>query len=43
MKALQNIQSEAKQIVEQLAHRQIEGMKQKYQQFQEWVALMVIH
>jgi len=39
MKALQNIQSEAKQIVEQLAHRQIEGMKQKYQQFQEWVAI----
>ena len=39
MKALQNIQSEAKQIVEQLAHRQIESMKQKYQQFQEWVAI----
>lgn len=39
MKALENIQSEAKQIVEQLAHRQIEGMKQKYQQYQEWVAI----
>ena len=39
MKALQNIQSEAKQIVEQLAHRQIEGMKEKIKQFQEWSAI----
>ena len=36
MKALQNIQSEAKQIVEQLAYRQITDMKEKFKQFQEW-------
>ena len=36
MKALQNIQSEAKQIVEQLADRQITDMKEKFKQFQEW-------
>ena len=34
MKALQNIQNEAKQIVEQLADRQISGMKAKYNEFQ---------
>ena len=39
MKALQNIQSEAKQIVEQLADRQITDMKEKFKQFQEWSAI----
>ena len=38
MKALQNIQNEAKQIVEQLADRQISGMKAKYNKFQKWMA-----
>jgi hypothetical protein len=38
MKALQNIQYEAKQIVEQLADRQISGMKAKYNKFQKWMA-----
>ena len=39
MKALQNIQNEAKQIVEQLADRQINNMKERYNQFQEWLAI----
>jgi len=39
MKALQNIQNEAQQIVEQLANRQINGMKVKYGEFQEWMAI----
>ena len=39
MKALQNIQSEAKQIVEQLADRQITDMKEKFKQFQKWSAI----
>ena len=33
MKALQNIQNEAQQIVEQLANRQINGMKVKYGEY----------
>ena len=37
MKALENIQNEAKQIVEQLADRQINNMKERYNQFQEWM------
>jgi hypothetical protein len=37
MKALENIQNEAKQIVEQLADRQINNMKGRYNQFQEWM------
>jgi hypothetical protein len=39
MKALQNIQNEAKQIVEQLADRQISDMKAKYNEFQKWMSL----
>ena len=39
MKALQNIQNEAKQIVEQLADRQISGMKAKYNEFQNWMSI----
>jgi len=39
MKALQNIQNEAKQIVEQLADRQISGMKAKYNEFRKWMSL----
>jgi hypothetical protein len=39
MKALQNIQNEAQQIVEQLANRQINGMKVKYGEFQKWMAI----
>ena len=39
MKALQNIQNEAKQIVEQLADRQINGMKAKYNEFQKWMSI----
>jgi hypothetical protein len=39
MKALQNIQNEAKQIVEQLADRQISGMKAKYNEFQKWMSI----
>ena len=38
MKALQNIQNEAKQIVEQLADRQISSMKAKYKKFHKWMA-----
>ena len=39
MKALQNIQNEAKQIVEQLADRQINNMKERYNQFLEWMKI----
>jgi hypothetical protein len=39
MKALQNIQNEAKQIVIQLADRQINGMKAKYNEFQKWMSI----
>ena len=39
MKALQNIQNEAKQIVEQLADRQINSMKVKYNEFKKWMSL----
>jgi hypothetical protein len=39
MKALENIQNEAKQIVEQLADRQINNMKERYNQFQEWMKI----
>ena len=37
MKALQNIQNEAKQIVEQLADRQINNMKGRYNEFLVWL------
>ena len=37
MKALQNIQNEAKQIVEQLADRQINNMKERYNEFLKWI------
>ena len=39
MNALQNIQNEAKQIVEQLADRQINGMKERYNEFQKWMSI----
>jgi hypothetical protein len=39
MKALQNIQNEAKQIILELADRQINGMKAKYNEFQKWMAI----
>ena len=39
MKALQNIQYEAQQIVLELADRQINGMKAKYNEFQKWMSL----
>jgi hypothetical protein len=39
MKALQNIQYEAQQIVIELADRQINGMKAKYNEFQKWMSL----
>jgi hypothetical protein len=39
MKALENIQNEAKQIVEQLADRQINNMKERYNKFQEWLKI----
>jgi len=39
MKALQNIQYEAQQIVLELADRQINGMKAKYNEFQNWMAI----
>ena len=39
MKALENIQNEAKVIVEQLAERQINSMKERYNQFQEWMKI----
>ena len=39
MKALQNIQNEAQQIVLELADRQINGMKAKYNEFQKWMSL----
>jgi hypothetical protein len=35
MKALENIQNEAKQIVEQLADRQINNMKERYNEVPE--------
>jgi hypothetical protein len=39
MKALQNIQYEAQQIVLELADRQINGMKAKYNEFQNWMSI----
>jgi hypothetical protein len=39
MKALQNIQYEAQQIVLELADRQISGMKARYNEFQKWMSL----
>lgn len=39
MNALTNIQSEAQVIVEQLADRQINEMKQRYNEFQTWVQI----
>ena len=39
MNALQNIQYEAQQIVLELADRQINGMKAKYNEFQNWMAI----
>jgi len=39
MKALQNIQHEAQQIVLELADRQINGMKAKYNEFQNWMSI----
>ena len=39
MKALQNIQYEAQQIVIELADRQINDMKAKYNEFQNWMAI----
>jgi len=39
MKALQNIQHEAQQIVLELADRQISGMKAKYNEFQNWMSI----
>ena len=39
MKALQNIQYEAQQIVLELADRQINGMKAKYNEVQKWMSM----
>ena len=39
MKALQNIQYEAQQIILELADRQINGMKAKYNEFQNWMSI----
>ena len=39
MKALQNIQHEAQQIILELADRQINGMKAKYNEFQKWMSI----
>ena len=39
MKALQNIQYEAQQIVLELADRQINGMKAKYNEFRKWMSI----
>ena len=39
MKALQNIQYEAQQIVLELADRQISDMKAKYNEFRKWMSL----
>jgi len=39
MNALVNIQLEAQVIVEQLADRQISEMKQRYNEYQEWVQI----
>jgi predicted choloylglycine hydrolase len=37
MNALENIQNEAKVIVEQLADKQINDMKERYNGFLEWM------
>jgi hypothetical protein len=39
MNALENIQNEAKVIVEQLADRQINGMKERYNEFLKWMGI----
>jgi hypothetical protein len=39
MNALVNIQLEAQVIVEQLADRQISEMKERYNEYQEWVQI----
>ena len=39
MKALQNIQHEAQQIILELADRQINSMKAKYNEFQNWMSI----
>ena len=39
MNALVNIQNEAKVIVEQLADKQINGMKERQEKFQQWMAI----
>jgi CHASE1-domain containing sensor protein len=39
MNALVNIQLEAQVIVEQLADRQINEMKERYNEYQEWVQI----
>jgi len=39
MNALDQIQEQAKVIVEQLAERQINGMKERYNQFNEWMSI----
>ena len=39
MKALQNIQYEAQQIILELADRQINGMKAKHNEFQNWMSI----
>jgi len=41
MNALKNIQNEDKQIVEQLADRQINSMKVKYNEFKKWMAKLI--
>jgi hypothetical protein len=39
MNALENIQNKAKVIVEQLADRQINGMKERYNEFLKWMSI----
>ena len=39
MNALVNIQNEAKVIVEQLADKQINGMKERQEKFQQWMTI----
>lgn len=39
MNALENIQNEAKVIVEQLTDRQINGMKERYNEFLKWMGI----
>jgi len=39
MNALIDIQNEAKVIVEQLADKQINGMKERYNEFQKWMSI----